>query len=379
MSSSRKIVQDLLKKADIEINGSHPWDIQIHNEKLYSRVLRGGTIALGESYMDGWWEVKELDSFINRALQAKLERKLYTKPLFTAFLILYVLRAFVLNLQSLSRAFHIAKAHYDIGNDLYVKMLDPWMQYSCGYWEEGVTNLQEAQEAKLDLIARKLKLKPGMRVLDVGCGWGGLAKYLATHYDVSVCGITVSKEQARLAREWINNPAVEIKVTDYRTLNAKPFDRIVSVGMFEHVGYKNYRIYMQHMCRLLKDDGLFLLHTIGRNVTVYATDPWIHKYIFPNSLLPSPTQVSKSIQKLFILEDWHNFGPDYDKTLIAWYENFNAAWPELRKSEKYDDRFYRMWDFYLRSCAGGFRSRKFNLWQIVLSKGEIRNGYQSIR
>jgi cyclopropane-fatty-acyl-phospholipid synthase len=253
------------------------------------------------------------------------------------------------------------------------------MQYSCGYWEHGAKTLAEAQEAKLDLIARKLKLEPGMRVLDVGCGWGGLSKFLAERYKVSVTGITVSVEQAAYAREWLKHSDVSIEVADYRLFDARPFDRIVSVGMFEHVGYKNYRTYMTHMSRLLADDGIFLLHTIGRNEAAYTTDHWIDTYIFPNGVLPSPQQISSSMENIFVLEDWHNFGTHYDTTLMAWYENFKNAWPELKISDKYDERFYRMWEYYLLSCAGAFRARVINLWQLVLTKKGMRGGYESVR
>ena len=237
-------------------------------------------------------------------------------------------------------------------------------------------NLNAAQEAKLDLICRKLGLKPGMRVLDIGCGWGGFAKFAAETYDVSVLGITVSREQVEYANRCCRAPAVEIKFQDYRTLNDM-FDRIISIGMFEHVGSKNYRTYMQVVHRCLAPDGLFLLHTIAGNTSVSSTDPWISKYIFPNSMLPSAKQITSAAEGLFVLEDWHSFGPYYDDTLMAWYANFKANWDKIK--DAYDRRFFRMWTYYLLSCAGSFRARRNQLWQIVFSKTGVSGGYTGIR
>jgi cyclopropane-fatty-acyl-phospholipid synthase len=251
-------------------------------------------------------------------------------------------------------------------------MLDKRMVYTCGYWKDAKT-LDEAQEAKLDLTCKKLNLKPGMKVLDIGCGWGSFAKYAAEKYKVKVVGITVSKEQAVLAKALCKGLPIEIRLQDYRDLNEK-FDRIVSLGMFEHVGYKNYKTYMKVVHRCLKDDGLFLLHTIGGNKSVKSTDPWIDKYIFPNSMLPSIKQMGDAIEDYFVMEDWHNFSADYDKTLMAWYNNFENSWNKLK--DDYDERFHRMWRYYLLACAGTFRARKSQLWQIVLSKDGIKEGYR---
>jgi cyclopropane-fatty-acyl-phospholipid synthase len=254
-------------------------------------------------------------------------------------------------------------------------MLDTRMVYSCGYWREART-LEAAQEAKLDLICRKLGLKEGDRLLDIGCGWGGLAKFAAERYGATVVGLTVSKEQAALARERCKGLPIEIRVQDYRTLSER-FDHIASVGMFEHVGVKNYRTYFEVARRCLKEEGLFLLHTIGGNRSVRSVEPWIGKYIFPGGMLPSVAQIGAGIERLFVMEDWHNFGSYYDTTLLAWWHNFDAAWPALRA--KYGERFYRMWKYYLLICAGTFRARHSELWQIVLSPHGVPGGYISVR
>jgi len=365
----------LLAHAGIAINGSNPWDMQVHDERLYQRVFQGGTLALGEAYMDGWWDALCLDQLVDRALSADLEEKIGVSGL-----TFHAARALLFNLQSSRRAFQIGETHYDIGNDLYKAMLDRRMVYSCGYWS-GIPpagTLEEAQEAKLDLVCRKIGLERGDRLLDIGGGWGSLAKFAAKRYGAKVVAITVSKEQLKLGKQLVRGLPVEIRLQDYREVDDGPYDHVVSLGMFEHVGYKNYRTFLTRVRQLLSRDGLFLLHTIGKTFSRRAGDPWIHKYIFPNGLLPSAAQITKAAEKLFGMEDWHSFGADYDRTLMEWFANFERHWPELKHN--YDERFYRMWKYYLLTCAGNFRSRKkAQLWQIVFSKRGVRGGYQSVR
>ncbi|MDP2888103.1 MAG: cyclopropane fatty acyl phospholipid synthase [Bacteroidota bacterium] len=378
MPNNQEVIKSLLSEAHVTLNGTGEADIQVNNPAFYSRVLRDGVLGLGESYMDGWWKVKNLDELIFRLITASLHEKIKSWKIVSQ-----IIKAKVFNAGKQSKAFEVGEKHYNIGNLLFQKMLDKRMAYSCGYWKDA-RNLDEAQESKLDLICRKLYLQPGMKVLDVGSGWGSFCKYAAEKYGVEVTGITISKEQAELSSQICKGLKVKIKLQDYRKLNAESlpgkgnfFDRVVSIGMFEHVGYKNYRIYMQTIHRLLNEDGLFLLHTIGSNKSMITTDPWTNKYIFPNSMLPSITQIGASVEQLFVMEDLHNFGQDYDKTLMAWFENFDRSWDELKPD--YDERFYRMWKYYLLSCAGSFRARKNQLWQIVLSKKGVPNGYQVIR
>lgn len=368
---SKEIVEELLKKAGVAINGTNPWDIQVKDDRLYGRILTQGSLGLGEAYMDGWWDAERLDQFIDRVISAGLANEI-RKDLGT---ILKIAIAVLTNRQSKRRSFIVGQEHYDLGNDLYENMLDKRLVYTCAYWKD-VTTLDEAQEQKLDLVCKKLKLTPGMRVLDIGCGWGSFAKYAAETYGVSVVGITVSKEQVELAQENCKGLPVEIRLQDYRDLNEK-FDCIVSLGMFEHVGYRNYREYFRVASRCLDDNGLFLLHTIGDNQSSVHGEPWTEKYIFPNGMLPSISQIGKAIESQFVMEDMHNFGAYYDKTLMAWYENFERHWGKLEK--KYGERFFRMWKYYLLSFAGSFRSRNIQLWQIVLSKKGIPGGYESIR
>jgi len=368
LADFKKTVTDLLESVDIQVNGSRPFDIQVHNELFYSRVLSGKSLGLGESYMDGWWDCESLDQFCYQMLRGRIDKQVKVKnPAFLA----HVLKAYFLNAQSKKRAYIVGEEHYDTGNDLFSLMLDQRMNYSCGYWENA-DNLDQAQINKLDLVCRKLHLKPGMKVLEIGCGWGGFAKYAAENYGVSVHGVTVSKEQMDYAEHSCIGLETKFEMKDYRELNTK-YDAIVSIGMFEHVGYKNYRNYMEVAQRCLEGEGLFLLHTIGRNTPSRSTDPWTNKYIFPNGMIPSPAQISKSLQGLFVVEDWHNFGQYYDPTLMAWNENFQKNYESLK--DKYDQRFKRMWEYYLLMCAGTFRARRNQLWQLVLSKKGLMGGY----
>jgi cyclopropane-fatty-acyl-phospholipid synthase len=373
MSSDKfeKTVREIFALAGIEINGNNPWDIQVHNKEFYKRALAKVELGIGESYMDGWWDCAQIDEMICKVIRAKLDQKLKRN-----FSITYhILLAKIINLQSYKRAFNIGKKHYDLGNDLFQNMLDTRMNYSCAYWNNA-DSLDEAQENKLELICRKLNLKPGMHVLDIGCGWGAFGKYAAEKYDVTVVGITVSKEQVALGKELCKGLPVEFRLKDYRNLNEK-FDHIVSIGMIEHVGYKNYRIYFEVANKCLNDNGLFLLHTIGNKISEKTADPWMNKYIFPDGMLPSIAQLGKAIENLFIMEDWHNIGADYDKTLMSWFNNFDNNYDKIEN--KYSERFYRMWKYYLLFLAGTFRSRRNQVWQIVLSKDGVFNGYQSIR
>jgi cyclopropane-fatty-acyl-phospholipid synthase len=362
---------DLLSTAGITVGGSQPWDMQVHHPATFDRILTRGSLGLGESYMDGWWDCEAVDEFITRILRARLDQQVGRAGWIWASL-----KAHLTNLQSEQRAWQVGEVHYDLGNDLYEAMLDPSMAYSCGYWAQA-SDLQAAQQAKLDLICQKLQLRPGMTLLDIGCGWGSLMLFAAQHYGVHCVGLTISKEQARLGTHKAGTLPVRFELADYRQFNlqgAQRFDRVASIGMFEHVGHKNYRSYFDMAKRSLHDDGLFLLHTIGKNHAGSAIDPWIERYIFPNGVLPSASEIGFYSEHDFVMEDWHNFGVDYDKTLMAWHQRFEAAWPDLRA--KYGERFYRMWRYYLLCCAGTFRSRDNQLWQVVFSPRGQAGGYR---
>jgi cyclopropane-fatty-acyl-phospholipid synthase len=368
--AAKDAISELVSPAGVTINGTKPYDITVHNEEFYSRVLSQGNMGAGESYMDGWWDCEALDECYHKLLKAEIEKKV--RPI---RLLPHVIKSRVLNMQTKRLSKDVAEQHYDAGNDLYQVMLDKNMQYTCGYWKNA-KNLDQAQVDKLHLICKKLGLKKGMTVLELGGGFGGLARFMAKEYGCIVTSYNISKEQVAFARAWCKGLPVTFVEDDYRNATGV-FDRVVSIGLMEHVGHKNYRNFFELANRCLKDDGLFLLHTIASNKTVTQTDPWIDKYIFPHGHLPSIKQLGGAMEKLFVMEDWHNFGADYDKTLMAWWQNFSKGYAKLDKN-KYDQRFYRMWRYYLLTCAGGFRARKMQLWQLVLSKHGVPGGYQRI-
>jgi len=373
ISKPPEVLRQLVEMAGVRFNGNASWDIQVHKDDVYRQILAKGSLGFGESYVAGHWDSLTLDELFNRLVSFDVDQKLV--GLVRLRLWGELLRQRFINLQSSQRAFVVGKQHYDIGNDVFKAMLDSTMSYSCAYWQDA-DNLEQAQLNKLDLICHKLELKPGQKLLEIGCGWGGLARHASKYYGVEVLGVTISKEQQKLAQERCVGLPVTIELMDYRDLKGK-FDKVVSVGMFEHVGPKNYPIYFDTVSRLMEDEGLFLLHTIGMHKTTGSLEPWTNKYIFPNGRLPSAEQLTAVLNGRFLIEDWHNFGHDYDLTLMAWWDRFNAAWPKLES--KYGEHFYRMWKYYLLSCAGFFRSGQGQLWQIILTKQGRSRIYRSVR
>ena len=356
----RTILERLLARADVAIDGDRPWDIRVHDDRFYSRVIRNGNLGLGEAYMDGWWDCPRIDEMIRRILQARLDKHVRGGPRVW----LALLPALLFNRQTRRGAREVARRHYDLGNDLFLSFLDANQQYSCAYFD-GCDDLDEAQARKLELICDKLELQPGDTLLDIGCGWGGLASYAARTRGCEVTAINISREQTAYARSRCEGLPVDVRLADYRTVSGR-FDKVVSVGMFEHVGVRNYKTFMRTCHGLLRDGGLFLLHTIGGNESRRSCDPFIGKYIFPRGMLPSTTQISRAAEGLFVMEDWHNLGPHYDRTLMAWHHRFTRAWGTLRG--RYGEPFRRMWEYYLLSCAGAFRARDIQLWQVVFTK-----------
>lgn len=357
-------LEKTLEKADIRIGGDRPWDIKIYDPNFLSQVLIKGSLAIGEGYVDKKWDVERLDEAFYRLFKAHLDGGIAAG--FPQ--LIQRIKRMLINPQSKGRAFQVGEEHYDLDIDVFKKMLDKRLTYSCAYFKEG-DDLNMAQEHKLELIAKKIGLEPGMTVLDVGSGFGSFSIYAAERYGAVCTGITVSKSQLEEATHRAKGLPVTFKLMDWRDLNGK-WDRIVSVGQFEHVGQKNYREYMKIMKNSLSPDGLFLLHTIGNDTTYKTVDPWIEKYIFPNGQVPSLKQIADAQEGLFVIEDVHNFGANYDKTLMAWFHNFDKTFPDK------DTPFYRMWKYYLLTCAAAFRARRMELWQLVLSPNGVPGGYK---
>lgn len=359
MNSAETTIKDLLLTADIRCDGQRAWDLDVRDSRFFDRILRDGSIGLGESYMDGWWDCRALDDLCNRILSADLASRARRSPGLATLSVASHLRA-VLNPGS--RIGMIGK-HYDTGNDLFECMLDSKMMYSCAYWKTA-RNLEEAQIEKLELACDKLEIKSTHRVLDIGCGWGGFCIHAAQAHGVSAVGVTISAQQAELAARRAEGLPVTIERKDYRKIEGK-FDRIASFGMFEHVHRVDYRIFFRKAHSLLSTNGLFLLHTIVNNGKGTRPDPWLQKYIFPDTLTPSPSHLTEAMDDLFVVEDVHNIGPHYDPTCMAWGDRFLEAWPKL--SARYDERFKRLWIYYLRMAAGTFRSRTSQVFQLVLA------------
>jgi cyclopropane-fatty-acyl-phospholipid synthase len=354
-------IKSLFEDAGIRINGPNFWDVHVHDERFFERVARDKSLGLGESYMDGWWDCEGIDQMIFRLLSSNAQNRAGKSLSARFFSFFCILR----NMQSSRRARMIADQHYDLGNDLFSAFLDPYYQYSCAFFDD-TDDLEQAQLNKLDMVCRKLQLSSDDHLLDIGSGWGGLARYAAEHYGCRVTGVNISREQLKFSREFCKDLPVEFIDKDYRRIEGS-FSKIVSVGMFEHVGCKNYPAFFQTVHRCLEENGIFLLHTIGGNASrPGGNDAWTEKYIFPNGMVPSIAQVGSATEDLFVLEDLHNIGPHYDKTLMAWNANFQIAWPEL--SAHYDQRFKRMWEYFLLSFAGGFRARAVQVWQMVMTR-----------
>jgi len=364
-----ELLRELLHLADIELDGPQPWDIQLHNPQMMQSVLAHGSLGFGNSYVAKDWDSNDLAETVSRILRADLPSQVHARGLWW-----HVIQARWRNRQTPKRAWEVGRTHYDLNNAFYSAMLGDTLAYTCGYWAKA-EDLDSAQHAKLDLICRKLGLKSGQRVLDIGCGWGSFMKYAAEHFGVSCVGLTISEAQAQLGAERCAGLPIEFRLQDYRDIH-EPFDHVVSVGMFEHVGRHNYHTFMDVVKRCLKPDGLCLLHTIGTLESNATPDPWLDRYIFPNGELPALAQITQAAEGRFVVEDVHNFGADYDRTLCAWADRFEAAWPQF--ASQFDASFYRMWRYYLLSCAGAFRARQTQLWQLVLSPQGVQGGYRRI-
>jgi len=376
---SKHLLVKAFEASGIRIDGRNPWDIQVNDARFYDRVLADGSLGLGETYVEGWWDCERIDQAIHKIMEADLESEFADNWRFGMYA-LTAIKAQLFNPQRQKKTADLAVVHYDLGVELFRSMLGPTMVYSCAYWKDA-TNLDRAQEDKLDLICRKLEIRGSDCLLDVGCGWGGFLKHVASHFGCRATGVTISANQCKYAEDFCQGLPLRILLSDYRSPRLRhegPFNKIACIGMFEHVGPKNYRTFMKTIESLLTEDGLFLLQTVGRCRPEGATDPWLNKYIFPNGTLPSAAEIATALDGFFVIQDWHSFGPDYDRTLMAWHANFEAY--AQSRDTAIQKHFHRMWKYYLLSCAGCFRARQGpQLWQIVLSKSGVKGSYRSVR
>lgn len=366
--SARARLETLLAHADVVIDGDRPWDPRVNDERFFD-VAFAGSLAIGEAYMDGLWECDQLDELVCRFRHASLDQRFQVGADGWRGL-----KARMRGRPGPPSDDAIGRLH-DGAREVFEATLDPRMVDSCGYWKPATT-LAAAQEARLDLVCRKLGLVPGMLVLEIGCGWGSFAQYAAERYGVRVVGITGSREQMAYGHKRCQGLPVEIRVGDYREVTGS-FDRVISAGVLTQVDPRNHRRYFEAIHGVLRKDGLFLLDTAGGNRSRSSVDPWTDKYIVAGAVMPSAGQIGNAVEKLFVIEDWHHLGPDHDRTLMAWFQNFDRSWPTLR--ERYDERFYRMWKFFLLASAGNLRARANHLWQFVFSKHGLVGGYAAVR
>jgi cyclopropane-fatty-acyl-phospholipid synthase len=348
--------------------------VRLHDPALYRRLTIHPTLHVGRAYTDGTLTVEEgtLSDFLNvlllnehivaRGRTGDLKRRIDEVARLGA----------VINMPG--RARRNVHHHYDHNAEFYRLFLDEDMQYSCAYFASEGVSLEEAQEAKKRHIAAKLDVRPGHRVLDIGCGFGGMALFLARNYGVHVTGVTLSTEQLKVARERAAklglSRLVEFRLEDYRRIRER-FDRIVSVGMFEHVGRPHYGHFFSRLSGLLTDDGVALLHTIGRTPAPSPINVWIRQNIFPGAYLPSLSQLAPALEKEDLwLADFENLRLHYALTLKEWNRRFQMNRERVRALDprRYDERFCRMWEFYLQSCEAGFRHSGLTVFQLQIAK-----------
>jgi len=336
--------------------------------EVVRRLKRDGIYGLGEDYIAGKWQVTDLTGFLAQLVKLPEVTRLKFSPR-TAW---YVFRALTSNPQSGAGVYEVGERHYDLGNTLFSAMLDRSMSYTSGMWRNAAT-LEEAQIQKLRSICEKLELKPGMTVLDIGCGWGNFARFAATEYGVKVIGLTISREQQALGMERCRGLPVELRLQDYREFNEQ-VDRVVSIEMIEAVGHKNLRAFFESAYRALVPGGRFVLQVISGNSFTLRSPAfldqyllWLVRHIFPNGYLPRMDHLTGREAQPFLLESMEQFGESYERTLSAWKDNFDRAWPSLK--DHYGEDFRRMWHFYLCGCMACFRTRLVSVYQIAYRRG----------
>ncbi|MEL6169124.1 MAG: cyclopropane-fatty-acyl-phospholipid synthase family protein [Pseudomonadota bacterium] len=346
-----------------------PVTVRISDPDVLRKAVRSPELAAGEAYMDGTLTIDgdDLHGFLRIAIE---NLEVHRGPWWDqALRRLRVLLKRLHQFNPRSRARSNVAHHYDLSAELYELFLDTDKQYSCAYFADPSMTLEEAQAAKKRHIAEKLLIQPGMRVLDIGCGWGGLGMTLARDYGAHVVGVTLSEEQHKIANERAEASGLsnmcDFRLTDYRNVD-ETFDRIVSVGMFEHVGVPHYGEYFNHVADKLRPDGVALIHTIGRPEPPGSTSPWITKYIFPGGYAPALSEVMPSIEASGLYQtDIEIWRLHYAETLRVWLDRFMANWDKA--AALYDERFCRMWRFYLIASEQTFRHGRQAVFQIQLA------------
>jgi cyclopropane-fatty-acyl-phospholipid synthase len=348
--------------------------LNVSDDSVWYDIITKANLGIAEGYMHGKIDVDPLPLFLSLLNDTSIGTRRKEKFDVLGMVIGAIeaptqMMGWLFNLQTKELSSRVTKQHYDAGNDLYEVMLGPSMSYTCAYWKDA-ENLDQAQEAKFNLIMRKLELQPGMKVADLGMGWGTAAAYMHKHGKVNVTGVSLSEKQVEWAQNNLVKDGLRFIWSDYREHCEDPdivgtYDRIYSIGMFEHIGPKNYEPFFKCIKALLKPDGLAVVHTIGEPDFVAASDQFLEKYIFPGAVIPTLPMATKAFEHHFILEDFQNFGHDYSKTLAAWHVNSLKFFRE--NPNAYSPEFQRMWEYYLKMCEALFELRINQLWHFVLS------------
>lgn len=359
---TRLLLEPLLARAGVKVDGKEPWDIQVADQRFFRTVLTQGSLGLGEAYLRGWWTCNDLEELSYRLIRSGL----YKTSLLLPQPVLANLLHATINQQSKEKSLRVAVQHYSLGNDVFLDFLGRHHLYSCGYFKD-TDDLDVAQRQKLEKVCRLLDLRPGDRVLDVGGGWGEFARYAATQHGCEVTSINIADEQIKFAREYCKDASVEIRRCDYRDVTGR-FDKIVVMAMLTHVGYKNYRGFMEVMDRCLEPGGLMLVESVGGHKSRKDCEPWINRYIFPGGVVPSLEQFDRAVAGLFARKALDEFGSSYVHTLRAWHRNFVQAWPAHRS--RYDDRMRLMFEYFFLTVAGAFRAGYLLHWHLLFQKGE---------
>lgn len=360
MAFSKHLITYLFSRADIRVGGSRSWDIEVTDPRFFRTLMKRGSLGLGEAYMDGWWRAEDLEAFFYRCIKSNLYQASQSLPFHVRRRLLDKLN----NQQNRNKSVRVARQHYNLGNDLFFEFLGHYKNYSCGYFRD-TDDLCQAQLKKMQQICREMAFKSGERVLDVGGGWGEIARHVATNHECQITSINISDEQITHARRHCAGLPVEIKKLDYRDLD-KGFDKILVIAMLTHVGPKNYRVFMETLHRCLEPGGTVLIESVGSPTDKINCEPWTDKYIFPGGVIPSLRQIDRAIDGLFTRERTAEFGDYYHLTMRAWHENFTRAWPQLQL--RYPEKVRLMFEYFFLSVAAAFRARSLLHWHIVLRK-----------
>lgn len=365
--SVERRVRAEFERAGITIGGHAAHDLRVLDPSFFRRIAMNPAYELGQTYVDGLWECDAIDRMMTKLLAAGVGQSFeHGRQFFVRSLV-----AKAHNLQSRLRAKIVIDRHYDLGDELFAAMLDESMAYTCAIFETPETSLADAQQAKMRVLCNKLELASGETFLDIGCGWGGLLDHAARVNGARVTGITISKNQHATATERVrHHPGASVRLMDYRDLpkQGERYAKVAAVEMIEAVGPKNYETFFRSVHDVMEPGGRFVLQCFISHRSVYVCNEWFDRHIFPNGVSPSLAFLSRASESTFgapsVIED---IGLHYDPTLMAWNDNFEAAYPSLVRYG-YDERFRRMWRFYLTSLAGVFRAKHLRCYQIVYEK-----------